>query len=45
MDEGLEMLLQINTEGAFFLGTAQVPRFGLKATFTPQVCPCTSSAR
>lgn len=43
MDEGLEMLLRTNTEGAYFLGTAQVPKFGLKATFKPQVCTCTSS--
>ena len=39
MDEGLEMLLQVNTEEAYYVGTAQVPKFGLKATFTPQVCP------
>lgn len=37
MDEGLEMLLQVNTEGAYFLGSAQVTKYGLKAVFSPQV--------
>ena len=42
MDEALEMLLQVNTEGAYFLGTAQMSKFGLKATFRPQVGLCTA---
>ncbi|CAL5226192.1 g9026 [Coccomyxa viridis] len=37
MDEGLEMLLQVNTEGAYFLGSAQVTKYGLKAVFSPQM--------
>ena len=37
MDEGLEMLLQVNTEDAYFLGSAQVTKFGRQATFSPQV--------
>ena len=37
MDEGLEMLLQVNTEGVYFLGSAQVTKFGLTAKLSPQV--------
>ena len=37
MDEGLEMLLQVNTEDAYYVGSAQVPKLGLKATFSPKV--------
>ena len=44
-DEAMEMLLQVNTEGAYFLGVVEMPKYGLKAEFKPEVSLCAPASQ